>query len=130
MAAKSKFAMGPITLFDKSFIEMLNLDEAALFDVLFITNICPIYYVEVLADLEKENPGERTREKVVADVARKTPVLHSTPNISHADLCMGELHGHPIEMRHVPTVAGGRPFRDDGGVGIAYEQSPEAKAFE
>jgi len=24
--------MGPITLFDKSFIEMLNVDEAALFD--------------------------------------------------------------------------------------------------
>jgi len=26
--------MGPITLFDKSFIEMLNVDEAALFDAL------------------------------------------------------------------------------------------------
>jgi hypothetical protein len=26
--------MGPITLFDKSFIEILNVDEAALFDAL------------------------------------------------------------------------------------------------
>lgn len=53
--------MGPIVLFDKSFIEMLNLDQAALFDFMFLSNICPIYLTEVLADLEKEKPGERTR---------------------------------------------------------------------
>ena len=75
--------MGPIALFDKSFIEMLNLDQAALFDFMFLSNICPIYLTEVLADLEKEKPGERTREKVVADVAKKTPVVHSYPNIMH-----------------------------------------------
>ena len=33
--------MGPIVLFDKSFVEMLNIDEAALFDFLYLTNICP-----------------------------------------------------------------------------------------
>jgi len=36
--------MSPITLFDKSFIEMLNLDEAALFDVLYMSVICPVFY--------------------------------------------------------------------------------------
>lgn len=49
--------MGPITLFDKSFIEMLNADEAPIFDALFNSNICPIYYVEVLVDLALEKPG-------------------------------------------------------------------------
>jgi hypothetical protein len=44
--------MGPIVLFDKSFIEMLNLDQAALFDFMFLSNICPIYLTEVLADLD------------------------------------------------------------------------------
>ena len=73
--------MGPIVLFDKSFIEMLNLDEAVLFDFMYLSNICPIYLIEVLADLEKKKPGERTREKVVADVATKTPSIHSYPNV-------------------------------------------------
>jgi hypothetical protein len=75
--------MGPIVLFDKSIIEMLNLDEAAIFDLMFLSNLCPIYLTEVLADLEKEKPGERAREKVVADVAKKTPCIHSYPNVLH-----------------------------------------------
>src|ERR1700688_4879376 len=76
--------MGPIVLFDKSFIEMMNVDEAALFDFLFPSNICPIFLTEVLADLEREKPGERTREKIVVDLARKTPCAHSYPNLLHA----------------------------------------------
>lgn len=123
--------MGPITLFDKSFIEMLNLDEATMFDSLYSSVICPIFYTEVLADLSKEPPGQRTVEKIVADVARKTPIIHSTPNVSHSRLCMGELLGHPVEMRRVPAIAGGRAVRhSDGKVGVVYEQSPEAKAFD
>jgi hypothetical protein len=93
--------------------------------------ICPIFYTEVLADLSKESPGQRTVERIVADVARKTPIMHSTPNVSHFTLCMGELLGHPIEMRGVPAIAGGRAVRhSDGKVGVAYEQSSEAKAFD
>lgn len=49
--------MGPTTLFDKSFIEMLSVDQAAMFDLLFATVISPIFYVEVLADLEKDDPS-------------------------------------------------------------------------
>lgn len=123
--------MGPIVLFDKSFIEMLSLDEATMFDSLYSSVICPIFYTEVLADLSKEEPRQRTVEKIVADVARKTPILHSTPNVSHTTLCMGELLGHRVEMRRVPAVAGGRAVQQsDGKVGVVYEQSPEAKAFD
>src|SRR2546430_15364615 len=97
-------AMGPIVLFDKSFVEMLNVDEAALFDFLFLTNICPIFLTEVLADLEKHNPGQRTREKIVADVAMKTPSAHSYPNVLHASICLNELHGWMVEMDRRPVV--------------------------
>lgn len=121
--------MGPITLFDKSFLEMLNVDEAALFDALFSANICPIFYAEVLADLDKDPPGERTQEKIVADVARKTPVMHSTPNVLHATMCLTELSGHPIEMRRVPARPGGVPVRLDDKVGVIYGESAELKAF-
>jgi hypothetical protein len=50
--------MGPFALFDKSFIQMLNVDEAILFDALFGGVICPIFYVEVLADLKLKATGE------------------------------------------------------------------------
>lgn len=123
--------MGPIALFDKSFIEMLSLDEATMFDSLYSSVICPVFYTEVLADLSKEPPGQRTVEKIVADVARKTPILHSAPNVTHSTLCVRELLGYPIEMRGVPAIAGGRAVRQgDGKVNVVFDQSPEAKAFD
>jgi hypothetical protein len=40
--------MGPIAVFDKSFLQMLNLDEAAMFDALYSAVICPIFYTDLL----------------------------------------------------------------------------------
>ena len=122
--------MGPITLFDKSFLEMLNVDEAALFDALYSAVICPIFYTEVLADLEKATPGSRTPEKVVQDIARKTPVMHSTPNMLHAAICLAELGGYPIDMRRVPVRAGGIPVNYGEKVGLIFDEAPELKAFD
>lgn len=123
--------MGPIVLFDKSFVEMLNVDESAVFDALYSSVICPIFYTEVLADLSKEPPGTRTAERIVADVAKKTPIMHSTPNMLHTTICMSELAGRPIEMRGAPVRAGGKPIRrSDGSVGVIYDEAPEAKAFD
>jgi hypothetical protein len=127
---RKEAAMGPIVLFDKSFVEMLNIDEATVFDTLYSSVICPIFYTEVLADLSKEPPGQRTAERIVADVVRKTPIMHATPNVLHSTLCLDELLGHPIEMRGVPAITGGRPVRQNGRVGVVYEQSSEAKAFD
>jgi hypothetical protein len=121
--------MGPIVLFDKSFVEMLNVDEAALFDFLYLTNICPMFLTEVLADLEKETSGVRTREKVVADVARKTPSAHSYPNMLHSTICLTELHGRSFPMDGRPVLGGGRPVRLEAQLGVFYEESPEMKAY-
>jgi hypothetical protein len=45
--------MGPIALFDKSFLQSLALDESTWFDNFFYPTICPLFYVETLADLSK-----------------------------------------------------------------------------
>jgi hypothetical protein len=122
--------MGPIVVFDKSFLQMLNIDEAVIFDALYSSVICPIFYIEVLADLAKAPTGERTVEHLVADLARKTPIMHSTPNVLHSSICWTELNGMSIDMRHVPARAGGKTVRmADGKVGIFYDEAPEAKAF-
>ena len=123
--------MGPIVLFDKSFVEMLNIDEAAIFDCLYSSVICPIFYTEVLADLSKQPPGQRTAERIVADVAKKTPIMQSTPNVLHTTICMSELAGNPVAMRRVPVRSGGKPVRRaDGTMGVLYDEAPEAKAFD
>ena len=119
--------MGPIALFDKSAVEMMSADEAAIFDCLYMTNVCPIYLVEVLADLQKVETSGRTHSKVVADMARKTPVMNPYPNAHHSALCLRELLGWPIEMRRVPALGGARPVRMMGRSASSMKRAQNPK---
>jgi len=65
--------VGPILLFDKSTLQSLSVDESVWFDQLYYPNITPLFFVETLADLEKEIAGGRTPEQVVGNLAEKTP---------------------------------------------------------
>jgi hypothetical protein len=122
--------MGPITLFDKSFLQSLTVDEAVWFDHYFSTNICPLFFVETLADLAKTRIREgRTVEDEVAIIAEKTPEISCYPCLHHADLCTGELMGNRVPMNGQIPLAGGRPVRSDGKTGVVFETSPEAEAF-
>ncbi|WP_156827185.1 hypothetical protein [Hyphomicrobium zavarzinii] len=118
-----------MVLFDKSAIEMLNVNEAAVFDCLFMTNLCPIYLVEVLADLQKKETSGRDHAKVVADMARKTPVLHTYPNVVHTTMCLHELLGRPVGMDGRPSVGGGRAVKHAGKVSMVFDAQPEMEAF-
>jgi len=121
--------MGPITLFDKSFIQSLSLDESVWFDHFFLTNVCPLFYVETLADLNKSVREGRTPQQEVGIIADKFPEMHSAPNIQHVTACTGELLGHKVPMTGQILLAGGRPVRAGGQTGIVFEESPEAAAF-
>ena len=46
--------MGPIALFDKSFLQSISADESVWFDRFFMPIVCPIFYVETLGNLAKE----------------------------------------------------------------------------
>lgn len=123
--------MGPILIFDKSTLESLNPDEAALLDQFFLTNIVPVFFMETLADLEKNVRPGRTPEDVVGNLAYKTPDANSRPNVHHATLIQGELLGAgSIEMRGVPIISGGREVELDGKLGVVHEESPEEQAFQ
>ena len=84
--------MGPITIFDKSFLQSLNIDEAVLFDHFFLSNICPIYFLETLADLEKTVIVGRSPEEEVRILAAKTP-QHGKPNMFDTKIYTGNLLG-------------------------------------
>ena len=121
--------MGPIALFDKSFLQSLNLDEAVWFDQFFIANISPLFYVETLADLDKEISHGRTAEQVVGGIAAKTPELSGAPNVHHQELLLANLMGQPISMSARPVIAGGRPVESGGKRGINIDISPELVSF-
>ena len=122
--------MGPVTLFDKSFLQSLSEDESVWFDNFFLTNVCPIFYVETLADLEKKVRDDRTAEQEVGLIADKFPEMNCHPNAYHALLCVGNLLGHEVPMRgHIQLPPGGRLVRSEMGIGFVHEPSPEAGAF-
>jgi hypothetical protein len=103
--------MGPVALFDKSFLQSLSLDESVWFDQFYIPNISPLFYVETLADLDKEISKGRTAEQVVGNIAEKTPQVSGVPNVHHSELLLANLLRQPISMSNRPIVAGGRPVK-------------------
>jgi hypothetical protein len=80
--------VGPITLFDKSFIQSLSLDESVWFDHFTISNVCPVFFTETLADLAKRARPGKSQEDEVRIIARKFPDMNSAPSAHHADLAL------------------------------------------
>ena len=87
-----------MTVFDKSFIHGITTEEAAVFDVHFMSNLTPLFFVEVLADLAFE---------VVPAPAR--PHLRGRPDGNErGDIGDGRgAEPHPLasDLGHPPSVA-------------------------
>jgi len=124
--------MGPILIFDKSTLESLNVDEAVWLDNFFLTNITPLFFIETLADLEKQVRSGRTPEHIVGNLALKSPDMGSYPNVHHATLIQVELSGlQKIDMRYGrPIIRRGERVRLGGRTGVIVEEAPEDKAFQ
>jgi hypothetical protein len=122
--------VGPITIFDKSALQALSADEAVWFDAFFSGNVTPLFYVETLADLEKEVKKGQTPEHVVGALASKTP-LYAFPNVHHRTLYLADLLGaFTVPMDGRPMVSGGTPKRNpDGTVSVHFDEFPEAAAL-
>lgn len=123
--------MGPIALFDKSFLQSLSLDESVWFDHFFYPTICPLFYVETLADLSKSTKHSgRSGEDEVRIIADKTPVLSGGPCAHHRRLCIANLMGTPVPMNGQIPRAGGRLVKSpDGKRGAVFDEPPEVQAF-
>jgi len=121
--------MGPITIFDKSFLQSLSVDESVWFDKFFLSNICPLFYIETLADLEKSLKNGRTSDEVVGIIAKKFPEMSGSPSAFHVDLCIANLLGQNIPMTWRIPLRRGKRVKVDGKEGAVYGLSPEAEAF-
>ncbi|OGF74360.1 hypothetical protein A2W48_02245 [Candidatus Giovannonibacteria bacterium RIFCSPHIGHO2_12_44_12] len=123
--------MGPILIFDKSVLEALSPDEAVWLDQFFLCNITPLFFVETLADLEKEARFGNSPQDVVGSLAYKTPDLHSKANLHHQTLLEGELSGQgELDMEYGrPHIGGGRFVELGGQTGAFFEASLEEEAL-
>lgn len=121
--------MGPITLFDKSFLQALSTDESVWFDNFFYPVVAPLFYIETLADLYKKPRDGKTSEEEVGIIAAKTPQLHGGPCYFHLELCIQDLLGNPAPMTGQIPIAGMRQVVRNGKEGAIAEVSREAKAF-
>jgi hypothetical protein len=121
--------MGPLILFDKSFLQSLTEDESVWFGHFFSPIVCPLFYVETLADLDKDMGSRRTSEQEVRIIARKFPEHGGYPCAYHASTAMAELFGHEVPMDGQIPRSGGRMVKKDGQSGVVYDLSPEEKAF-
>jgi hypothetical protein len=121
--------VGPIMIFDKSFLQSLSVDESVWFDHFFLSVVTPIFYIETLADLSKPARGSRSPETEVRIIADKFPDMHGTPCMHHADAALSSLYGNPIPMNGTVPLPGGRPVKSGGLTGVVFEQAPESKAF-
>ena len=121
--------MGPTTLFDKSFLQSLTLNEAVLFDQFFTTAVCPVFFVETLADLEKAVREGLTPEDEVGIIADKVPEMHSAPTVSHQKLAIQNLLGGTVSMDGRMALAG-TVRKHRGLLGVVHEPTAEASAFQ
>jgi hypothetical protein len=120
---------GPITIFDKSALQSLSMDESVWLDAFFLVNIVPLFYVETLADLEKEVAEGKSPEDLVGMLAAKTPP-NAAPNAHHRSLILAELTGWNVPMDGRVPIAGGNLMRGpEGEIGIHVDEFDEAVAL-
>lgn len=123
--------MGPLLIFDKSALQSFSLDESVWLENFFLTNITPLFFVESLADLEKEMGEGKTPEDAVGALASKTPVNGSFSNVHHALMFESDLMGSPIAMEMRAIIHRGTTKKTPTGeISVFYKQSPEEAAFQ
>jgi hypothetical protein len=123
-------SFGPILIFDKSALQSFSADEAVWLDNFFQCNLTPLFFIETLADLEKDIKRGKRPEEVVGDIALKTPDRGAHTNAHHGRLVETELYGlDAVAMDGRGILTGGKPVILNGQKGMILPQSPEQEAF-
>ena len=122
---------GTSLVFDKSALESLNINEAALLDHFYRCTITPLFYVECLADLEKSLRSKSTPEQLVGSLAIRTPEWNSAANVHHLNVLKGEL-SRSFDIQKVmcrPAVPGGELLQLGDQKGMVFRPAPEEEAL-
>jgi hypothetical protein len=126
-------SQGPSLLFDKSTLESLSVNEAVLLDNFYRSTITPLFFVECLADLEREMHRMRgTQEQLVGSLAERTPDCQSAANLHHMEVLKAELSGQflldTVLLR--PFVPSGKVVELADSKGMLFQPSEEEEAVQ
>ena len=124
---------GASIVFDKSTLEALNTDEAALFDNFYRATITPLFYVECLADLSRATARSKgTPEQIVRSLAKRTPEWNSTANVHHMTVLQAEL-SRSFDLKKVmgrPSPGAPELVQLGDQKGMVFRQAPEDEAMQ
>jgi hypothetical protein len=123
-------AQRPYLIFDKSSLESLNIDESVLLDTFYSCVITPVFFVECLADLEKQVSSKSTPEQLVGSLADRTPEYESCVTLHHLDVFRWELTGKfsLLRLKGGPFVAGAKSVQLGDQKGVIFQQTKEQEA--
>ena len=98
---------------------------------MYFSNVTPVLFLEIMADLKKMSPNERTPEQWVSDLAKKFSPINSLVNVYHIDMFMTELlFGTTPEMKGKVIVGEGELITDDTGRDVMfYDEQREHEAL-
>ena len=122
--------MGPIIILDKSAFQSLSRREHLFLDMHFMENLTPILGLELLSDLRKEEPGSKTAEQKVTELAEKFGGSGPATNVDYQTLCLQSLLANhfPLDGRIIPQASRSVRARD-GTRGFIVDLSPLDQAI-
>jgi hypothetical protein len=124
--------IGPLLIFDKSFLQMLNREEVSELSLHFKFVGTPTLIGEIIADLKLEPSKRALPSEVVQALSRKMQKAHGLQPASYRKLALANLYAHEISMIGQVPVDGAAPNvrMIDGGRGLLYDSTPERMLWE
>jgi hypothetical protein len=122
-----KNMIGPLLIFDKSFLEMLNPDEVFELSMHFKFVGTPTLIGEIIADLKLEPSKRRVPSDVVRALSRKMQKVHGLQPANYRKLALANFYAHEISMIGQVPVDSAAPnvHVTEDGRGLLYDSTPE-----
>lgn len=124
--------MGPNTIIDKSFLQMLSAEEVSEFSLFFRPVIVPVLIREIISDLKKKQTADTVPHNVVKALASKLGNIHGMTPVNFRKAAIGNLLTRSIPMVGQVPVDADAPnvhiSRD--GKGLLYDSAPEQQIWD
>jgi hypothetical protein len=119
--------IGPLLIFDKSFVEMLNPEEVSELSMHFKFVGTPTLIGEIIADLKLKPSERRVPSDVVKALSKKMQKVHGLQPANYRKLALANLYAHEISMIGQVPVDGSAPNVHVTGDrrGVFYDSTPE-----
>jgi hypothetical protein len=125
--------IGPLLMFDKSFLQMLNPAEVSELSMYFKFVGTPLLIREIISDLKKNRKDRRMPEEVVSALASKMWKAHGVQPANFRKLAIANLCGFfdvPMIGQVPIDTSAPNAFVTDGGRGLLYDSTMEQEMWE